>query len=74
MTDNGLSDLEAITISPSSTICLQPRNNTINLLVLFDAVGGPIQVEAGTLPTNQISTSNLSNWSGTTVPAGTCCF
>ncbi len=70
----GLSDFEAITTSPKSTICLQPRNNAIGSLVLLDSIGGLIQVEAGTLSTNTISTSNLTNWSGTTVPSGTCGF
>jgi hypothetical protein len=73
-TGGGLSDFEAITTSPKSTICLQPRNNAIGSLVLLDSIGGLIQVEAGTLATNTISTSNLTNWSGTTVPSGTCGF
>ncbi len=74
LTGGELGDVEAITISPDATICLQPRNNTIGTLFLFDLLGGPIQVEEGTLSTNTITTSNLDGWSGTTVPLGTCGF
>jgi hypothetical protein len=74
ITGNSLSDLEATTISPRANICLQPRNNTLGSLMLFDAVGGVIQVESETLPTNNISRTNTVGWSGTTVPPGTCGF
>jgi len=71
---NNLSDFEATTISPRATICLQPRNNTIGSLILLDTVGGAIQVESETLPTNKIFLTNPVGWSGSTVPIGTCGF
>jgi len=74
LTGSNFSDLEVLTIAPGTTACLQPTNNTIGSLILDDSVGGPIQVEAGTLPTNNISTSDFTFWSGTTVSPGTCGF
>ncbi len=74
LTGGGFGDLEVFTITPSATTCLQPRNNTINSLLLDDSFGGPIRVEEGTLPTNNISNSNLTFWSGTTAPANSCSF
>ncbi|MEP0808415.1 right-handed parallel beta-helix repeat-containing protein [Trichocoleus sp. ST-U2] len=74
LTGGAIGDLEAITSGSGDTICLQPRNNTIGNFFLNDSFGGAIQIETGTLSTNNISTSDLSNWSGTTVPAGTCGF
>ncbi|MFB8791964.1 MAG: right-handed parallel beta-helix repeat-containing protein [Potamolinea sp.] len=71
---NNLSDFEATTISPRATICLQPRNNTIGSLILLDTVGGTVQVESETFPTNKISLINPVGWSGSTVPTGTCGF
>jgi len=72
LTGSNFSDLDVLTIAPSTITCLQPGNNTIGSLTLDDSVGGAIQVEAGTLPTNTITTSNTTFWSGTTVPSGTC--
>ncbi|MBD1804226.1 right-handed parallel beta-helix repeat-containing protein [Microcoleus sp. FACHB-SPT15] len=74
LTGSNFSDIEVLTIAPGTTACLQPTNNTIGSLILDDSVGGPIQVEAGTLPTNNISTSDFTFWSGTAVSPGTCGF
>lgn len=72
LTDGTFVDWEALTSNPEATICLQPSNNQIGSLLLNDFLGGQIQVEVGTLPTNNITMSNLTFWSGTTVPPGTC--
>jgi hypothetical protein len=74
ITGNSLGDFEAFTTLPVATICLQPLNNTIGNLFLDDDLGfnGEILVEAGSLPTNTITSSDLTFWSGTTVPAGDC--
>ncbi|MEP0857506.1 right-handed parallel beta-helix repeat-containing protein [Trichocoleus sp. DQ-U1] len=74
ITGSAIGDLEAITSGSGDTICLQPRHNTIGNFFLNDSFGGAIQIETGTLSTNNISVSDLSNWSGTTVSAGTCGF
>ncbi|NEP56264.1 MAG: hypothetical protein F6K31_04475 [Symploca sp. SIO2G7] len=74
LTEGTFVDFEALTINPDATICLQPSNNQIGTLFWNDFFAGQIEVEADTLPTNNISTSNLIFWSGTTVPAGTCGF
>ncbi|MBE9127253.1 MULTISPECIES: right-handed parallel beta-helix repeat-containing protein [unclassified Coleofasciculus] len=72
LTEGGFSDLEAFTFAPDATICLQPSNNKIGFLLLDDSFGGSIQVEEGTLPSNTISTNDVTFWSGTTVASGTC--
>lgn len=74
LTGGAIGDLEGITSGSGDTICLQPQNNTIGNFFLNDSFGGAIQIETGTLSTNNISVSDLSNWSATTVPAGTCGF
>ncbi|MBF2027079.1 MAG: right-handed parallel beta-helix repeat-containing protein, partial [Oscillatoriales cyanobacterium C42_A2020_001] len=76
ITGNTFSDLDVFNLTPGTTTCLQPLNNAIGSLVLDDSNGaaGQVQVEAGSLPTNSITTSDLTFWSGTTVPAGTCGF
>ncbi|MBD1841440.1 right-handed parallel beta-helix repeat-containing protein [Coleofasciculus sp. FACHB-64] len=74
ITGSAIGDFEAITSGSGDTICLQPRNNTIGNFFLNDSFGGAIQIETGTLSTNNISVSDLNNWSGTTVSAGTCGF
>ncbi|MDX2239098.1 MAG: right-handed parallel beta-helix repeat-containing protein [Leptolyngbyaceae cyanobacterium bins.302] len=74
ITGNTFSDVEAFTTGAGATACLQPLNNTIGSLFLDDSFGGAISVEAGALPTNTITTSDLTFWSGTTVAPGTCGF
>lgn len=75
ITGNLFTDAAALT-APGSRVCLQPLNNTIGSLILDDSLGasGQVQVEAGALPTNTITTSDFTNWSNTLVPAGTCGF
>lgn len=60
-----------------STACLQAQNNVIGSLTLDDlSLLGQIQVENGAnlATNNSITTLNLLNWSGTSVPPGTCGF
>ncbi|MBW4648778.1 MAG: right-handed parallel beta-helix repeat-containing protein [Kastovskya adunca ATA6-11-RM4] len=73
ITGSSFNDAEALT-SDFGNICLQPLSNTIGSLYLDDSFGGVIQVEENTLPTNTITTSDTTFWSGTTVPPGTCGF
>ncbi len=76
ITGNTFSDVEAFNTAPGATACIQPLNNTIGTLVLDDNSGtlGQIQLEAGSLPTNSITTTDFSFWSGTLTPAGACGF
>jgi hypothetical protein len=73
ITGSSFNDAEALT-SDFGNICLQPLSNTIGSLYLDDSFGGVIQVEENTLPTNTITTSDTTFWSGTTVPPGNCGF
>jgi hypothetical protein len=73
ITSNSLSDVDILTNITGST-CLQPLTNEIGNLFIDDSFGGNIRLETGALPTNTIATSDLANWSGTTVPAGSCGF
>ena len=74
VTGNALGDVEVFTTAPGATACFQPLNNLVGTLTLDDSFGGPISVETGSLPTNTITTSDLTFWSGTLVPTGTCGF
>lgn len=71
---NTFNDVEAINTAPGATACLQPLNNTIGTLFLDDTAGtlGLVQVELDSLPTNTITNSDFTFWSGTIVPAGAC--
>jgi len=75
ITGNTLDDVLVINTAPGTT-CLQPLNNAIGTLTLDDNnnAAAPIQVEAGSLPTNTIGSSNTLDWSNTAVPAGACGF
>lgn len=73
LTGGSLGDLEVIASGVDDTICLRSRQNTIGNLLLDDSLGGTIQAEDG-ISTNNIATSNVTNWSGTNVAAGSCGF
>ncbi|MBW4692178.1 MAG: right-handed parallel beta-helix repeat-containing protein [Lyngbya sp. HA4199-MV5] len=72
ITGNTFGDVEVFTNAPGATACLQPLNNTIGSLLLDDSFGGSIAVEANTLPTNTITTTDFTFWSGTTVAPNSC--
>lgn len=73
LTGGSLGDLEVITSGVDDIVCLRSRQNTIGNLLLDDSLGGTIQAEDG-ISTNNIGTSNVTNWSGTNVAAGSCGF
>ena len=76
ITGNTFNDVEAFNTAPGATACIQPLNNSIGTLVLDDSSGalGQVQLEAGSLPTNTITSTDFSFWSGTLAPAGACGF
>ncbi|MBW4512021.1 MAG: right-handed parallel beta-helix repeat-containing protein [Scytonematopsis contorta HA4267-MV1] len=72
VSSNGINDFKAQTFGFNDRICLQAQNNTIGTVFIDATVGGPIQVEDGTLSTNTISSPSVSGT--TTVPRGNCGF